>query len=73
MLRPFLFGFTEHFLHELVSFARTNLDMSVYDRHVAYSFARNGAPAPAQAVAAVPPNSAQPPRPPAPASNGKRR
>ena len=37
-LRPFLYGQTEHFIHELVSFARSPYDMNTYDRIAQYDF-----------------------------------
>ena len=36
MLRPFLFDNTGHFLHELLHFARSPLDMRAYDRRAQY-------------------------------------
>uniref|UniRef100_A0A673H0E4 E3 ubiquitin-protein ligase Topors n=1 Tax=Sinocyclocheilus rhinocerous TaxID=307959 RepID=A0A673H0E4_9TELE len=35
-LRPFLLARTDHFLHELVSFARSTLNMEVYDQQAVY-------------------------------------
>ena len=35
-LQAFFFEHTEHFLHEMVSFARSRLDMAAYDRHARY-------------------------------------
>ncbi|KAM9424244.1 uncharacterized protein toporsb [Pholidichthys leucotaenia] len=35
-VRPFLLGHTEHFVHELVSFARSPLSMSAYDQQAEY-------------------------------------
>ena len=37
-LQPFLLDNTEHFMHELVSFATTPLDMVAYDDKVCYDF-----------------------------------
>ncbi len=36
LLRPFLFENTAHFVHELVNFARSPLDMKAYDRRAQY-------------------------------------
>jgi E3 ubiquitin-protein ligase Topors len=35
-LRPFLLQTTEHFVHELLSFAKAPLDMATYDESVVY-------------------------------------
>ncbi|XP_030630803.1 E3 ubiquitin-protein ligase Topors [Chanos chanos] len=35
-LRPFLLARTDHFLHELISFARSSLSMEAYDRNAVY-------------------------------------
>ena len=37
-LQPFLHDKTEHFIHELVSFATSPLDMIAYDAKVCYDF-----------------------------------
>ena len=39
-LRPFLDTRTAHFLHELVSFARSPLNMAAYDHSVRYEWPR---------------------------------
>jgi hypothetical protein len=36
LLRPFLFSNTSHFVHELISFARSPLEMQSYDRRAQY-------------------------------------
>ncbi|XP_038048527.1 E3 ubiquitin-protein ligase Topors-like [Patiria miniata] len=38
-LRPFLYGQTEHFIHEFVSFARSPYDMNTYDQIAQYDLA----------------------------------
>ncbi|KAJ8269636.1 hypothetical protein COCON_G00122430 [Conger conger] len=35
-LRPFLLARTDHFLHELISFARSPFNMEAYDQHAVY-------------------------------------
>lgn len=37
-LRPFLYGRTEHFIHEFTSFARSPHDMDTYDQMAQYDF-----------------------------------
>ena len=37
-LQPFLHDKTEHFIHELASFAKSPLDMIAYDAKVSYDF-----------------------------------
>jgi hypothetical protein len=36
MLRPFLFENTAHFVHELLLFSRSSLDMAAYDKRALY-------------------------------------
>lgn len=55
MLRPFLFGRTEHFLHEFRLFADSSLDVIAYDRHAEYAAPRHhGGAVPHPAAARFP-------------------
>ena len=40
-LRPFFHEKTDHFMHELISFAKSPLDMVAYDSKVSYGFAQS--------------------------------
>ena len=44
-LQPFLHDQTEHFVHELISFAKSPLDMIAYDAKVSYDIQHLGASA----------------------------